>query len=97
MPTTKRGRNYLKEMTLTNARLWFRYGCKIIDHIKGNNSSMCTKITWNVDYAQAGKKHLGAFRKIQLHKEYEEKSRSKHKGRQNSTMEENNQSFKRYI
>ena len=40
MPTTKRERNYLKDMTLTNARLWFRYRCKIIDHIKGNKSSM---------------------------------------------------------
>ena len=39
-PTTKRERNYLREMTLTNARLWFRYRCKIIDHIKGNKSSM---------------------------------------------------------
>ena len=40
MPTTKRARNYLREMTLTNARLWFRYRCKIIDHIKGNKSSV---------------------------------------------------------
>ena len=29
-------------MTLTNARLWFRYRCKIIDHIKGNKSSVYT-------------------------------------------------------
>ena len=36
----KKTQNYLKEMTLTNARLWFRYRCKIIDHIKGNKSSM---------------------------------------------------------
>ena len=40
MPTIKRERNYLKEMNLTNARLWFRYRCKIIDHMKGNKSSM---------------------------------------------------------
>ena len=40
MPTTKRERNYFREMTLTNARLWFRYRCKIIDHIKGNKSSV---------------------------------------------------------
>ena len=36
MQTTKRERNYLKDMTLTNARLCFRYRCEIIDHIKGN-------------------------------------------------------------
>ena len=40
MPRTKRERNYLTEITLTNARLWFRYRCQIIDHIKGNKSSM---------------------------------------------------------
>ena len=40
MPKTKRERNYLKEMTLANARLWFRYRCQIIDHIKGNKSSV---------------------------------------------------------
>ena len=40
MPTTKRERHHLREMTLTNARLWFRYQCKIIDHIKGNKSSV---------------------------------------------------------
>ena len=27
-------------MKLTNARLCFRYKCKIIDHIKGNKSSL---------------------------------------------------------
>ena len=40
MPTTKRERNFLKEMNLTNARLCFRYRCKIIAHIKCNKSSM---------------------------------------------------------
>ena len=40
MHKTKRERNYLREMTLTNARLWFRYQCQIIDHIKGTKSSM---------------------------------------------------------
>ena len=40
MHKTKRERNYLREMTLTNARLWFRYRCQIIDHIKGNKSSV---------------------------------------------------------
>ena len=37
MPTTKRDRNYLKEMTLTNASL---YQCKIIDYLKGSKSSL---------------------------------------------------------
>ena len=40
MPTTKRERNYLRVMTLTNVRLWFRYRCQIITYIKGNKSSM---------------------------------------------------------
>ena len=40
MPTTKRERNYLKGMNLMNARIWFRYRCKITAHIKGNKSSM---------------------------------------------------------
>ena len=35
MPTTKRERNYL-----TNARLWFRYRCKKIDHIKATNHNV---------------------------------------------------------
>ena len=40
MPNKKIERNYLKKMTLANARLWFRYRCQIIDHIKGNKSSI---------------------------------------------------------
>ena len=36
MPNTKRERNYLQDMTLANARLWFRYRCQIIENIKGN-------------------------------------------------------------
>ena len=39
MPKTKHERNYLKDMTLADARLWFRYRCQIIDNIKGNRSS----------------------------------------------------------
>ena len=39
MPNTKRERNYLKDMKLADARLWFRYRCQIIDNIKGNRSS----------------------------------------------------------
>ena len=34
MPTTKIERNYLQEMTLSDARLWFRYRCRIIEYIK---------------------------------------------------------------
>ena len=41
MPNTKRERNYLKDMTLADARLWFRYRCQIIDNINRNKSSMC--------------------------------------------------------
>ena len=41
---TKRERNYLREMTLSNARLWFRYRCQIVDHIKGNKSSMYRRL-----------------------------------------------------
>ena len=40
MPKTKRERNFLKEMTLANGRLWFRYRCQTIVHIKGNKSSV---------------------------------------------------------
>ena len=46
MPNTKRERNYLKDMTLADARLWFRYRCQIIDNIKGNRSSQ-----WRNDMA----------------------------------------------
>ena len=41
-----------------------------------------------------GKQNSGASRKMQLHKGYEEKSRSKHEGRQNSTMEEKTRALK---
>ena len=44
MPNTKRERNYLKDMTLADARLWFRYRCQIIDNRKGD-------MTWHADYA----------------------------------------------
>ena len=40
IPTAKRERNYLKRMNLQDARVWFRYRCKITAHIKGNKSSM---------------------------------------------------------
>ena len=39
MPTKKIERNYLQDMTLADARLWFRYRCQIMDNIKGNRSS----------------------------------------------------------
>ena len=39
MPSKKIERNYLADMTLADARLWFRYRCKILDNIKGNRSS----------------------------------------------------------
>ena len=39
MPSKKYQRNYLADMTLADARLWFRYRCKILDNIKGNRSS----------------------------------------------------------
>ena len=39
MPITKIERNYLQDMTLADARLWFRYRCQIIENIKGNRSS----------------------------------------------------------
>ena len=31
--------NYLADLTLADARLWFRYRCQILDNIKGNRSS----------------------------------------------------------
>ena len=40
IPTTKRERNYQKRINLQDARVWFRYRCKITAHIKGNKSSM---------------------------------------------------------
>ena len=62
------------------------------------NANICKRSLYiGPKYVQQGKRNSGAFRKMQLHKGYEEKYRSKHKGRQNSTMEENNQSFKRYL
>ena len=39
LPNTKKERNYLKDMTLADARLWFKYRCQIIDNLKGNGSS----------------------------------------------------------
>ena len=39
MPTEKTERNYLQDMTLADARLWFIYRCQILDDIKGNRSS----------------------------------------------------------
>ena len=39
MSITKIERNYLQDMTLADARLWFRYRCQIIENIKGNRSS----------------------------------------------------------
>ena len=46
MPNTKREQNYLKDMALADARLWFQYRCQIIDNIKGNRSSQ-----WRHDMA----------------------------------------------
>ena len=39
MPPKKIERNYLADLTLLDARLWFRYRCQILDNIKGNRSS----------------------------------------------------------
>ena len=39
MPTKKMERNYLADLTLLDARLWFRYRSQILDNIKGNRSS----------------------------------------------------------
>ena len=46
MPNTERERNYLKDMTLADARLWFSYRCQIIDNVKWNKSSQ-----WKHDMA----------------------------------------------
>ena len=43
MPTIKIEINYLQDMTLSDARLWFRYRCQIIENIKGNISSQWRK------------------------------------------------------
>ena len=84
-------------MTLTNSRLGFRYRCKIIDPLKGNKSSVY-KNNMACKLCTSGKKlNPGASGKMHLHKGYEEKFRLKHKEKQNSTMEENNQSFNRYL
>ena len=40
MPPMKRERNYLKRLNMQDARVWFRYRCKITTNIKGNKSSM---------------------------------------------------------
>ena len=39
MPNKKIERNYLANLTLSDARIWFRYRSKILDNIKGNRSS----------------------------------------------------------
>ena len=48
MPITKIPRNYLQDMTLADARLWFRYRCQIIDNIKEidrpNGKTECTVV-----------------------------------------------------
>ena len=35
----KRKKNYLKDITLADARLWSKYRCQIKDNLKGNRSS----------------------------------------------------------
>ena len=55
MPLTKRERNYLNGMNLMNARIWFRYRCKITAHIKGNKSSLYNGITCNAACVSQGK------------------------------------------
>ena len=39
IPKTEKERNCLKRMNLPDARMWFRYRCKITKYIKGNTSS----------------------------------------------------------
>ena len=62
-------------MTLANARLWFRFRCQIIDHIKGNKSSVwrnnmaCRLCTSGED------ENPRPPRKVQLHKGNEGKSK----------------------
>ena len=43
MPTKKIESNYLADLTLSDARLWFRYRSQILDNIKGNGSSQWGK------------------------------------------------------
>ena len=52
IPKFKKVRNYLQRMNLPDARVWFRFRCKITSHVKGNMSvnlnnkmlQMCTKL-----------------------------------------------------
>ena len=39
MPNNKIERNYLANLTLSDARIWFRYRSQILENIKGNRSS----------------------------------------------------------
>ena len=39
MANQKFERNYLADLTLSDARIWFRYWSQILDNIKGNRSS----------------------------------------------------------
>ena len=39
MPNKKVERNYLANLTLSDARIWFRYRSQILENIKGNRSS----------------------------------------------------------
>ena len=66
MPNTKRERNYLKDMTLADARLWFRYRCQIIDNIKGIRSSKHTVETQHgvPTMHKREKRNPGASRKV---------------------------------
>ena len=49
----ERERNSLKRMNMQDARVWFRYRCKITAHIKGNKSSMYKDNIF--DYVTPGK------------------------------------------
>ena len=97
MPNTKIERNYLKDMTLASARLWFRYRCQIIDNIKGNKSSMwkhnmaCILCTSGGNETQD---HLERCSFITVTREDLDLTIRKEK---NSTLEEDKKNPKRYI
>ena len=49
--TTKKERNYLKQMNLPNARTWFRFRCKITLRSKKGKLLQHSEITYNAGTA----------------------------------------------
>ena len=96
MPSTKREQNYLKGMNLMNARIWFRYRCKITAHIKGNKSSMY-KDNMQCRLCKSGETKHKNTEKCEFTKEIRKNLNLGKIGGQDCTMEKNHKGTKRLI